>query len=211
MFETIEVRWFWPGSVPRAVEEWFQQGEREPDEQLPRVDHYLRTRDAESLGIKLREGRIEIKQRLQRHGIVRFRGQAAGVMEQWGKWGFALAEAGESLVDRIHPFPTWVAVEKERKLRRYRLSGGREMAAISAQEWPQRGCDFELVRVRAGSQAWWSLCLEAFGIPLFLLENLMLVAGHVLAGDIPLTLEARDSCGYPEWLGIVSGERESAS
>ena len=68
MFATAEVRWFYEGAVSPEVLEWFEQGELTPEEQPYRVDYYLRLSDRDSLGIKLREGRIEVKQRHRQHG-----------------------------------------------------------------------------------------------------------------------------------------------
>ncbi|NIV28827.1 MAG: hypothetical protein GWN58_04720, partial [Anaerolineae bacterium] len=64
MYPTLEARWFMRGSIPHEVREWFARGEPAPIHEPPRMDHYLRLQRSNALGIKLREGRLEIKQRL---------------------------------------------------------------------------------------------------------------------------------------------------
>lgn len=63
MYPTAEVRWFHRGKVPLDVMAWFLRLHGEPEEPGHRVDYYLRLSDADALGIKLRDGRIEIKTR----------------------------------------------------------------------------------------------------------------------------------------------------
>ncbi|MFN2285080.1 MAG: hypothetical protein ACK2UQ_11710, partial [Anaerolineae bacterium] len=68
MFPTVETRWFYPGIIPSDVLAWYHYGERAPEAQPTRIDYYLRLSDHGDLGIKLREGRIEIKQRAKQYG-----------------------------------------------------------------------------------------------------------------------------------------------
>ncbi|MGD8968471.1 MAG: hypothetical protein PVI07_13255, partial [Anaerolineae bacterium] len=62
-----------------------------------REDHYLRLSDTYALGIKLRQGRIEAKQRVRRPGVVRFHERVTGIVEHWRKWSFQLAEPSRAL------------------------------------------------------------------------------------------------------------------
>jgi len=63
----LEIRWFFEGPLPSTVESWFHSQALEqfliPAQKL--TDVYLRSRDY-NLGLKLREGRFEIKWR-RRH------------------------------------------------------------------------------------------------------------------------------------------------
>jgi hypothetical protein len=60
MFPTTEVRWFTQGVIPSEVLRWFHEERKAFEEQPLRVDYYLRIVEGESLGVKLREGRLEI-------------------------------------------------------------------------------------------------------------------------------------------------------
>ena len=209
MYPTVEVRWFYEGMVPPAVLQWFQQADQELVQQPPRMDYYLRITDREGLGIKLREGRIEIKQRHQQLGIVRFHERVAGAIEYWRKWSFELGEMHGGLAVRAAVDSSWIGVSKARGLRRYRLTGERKVVAMSTEAYADRGCDLELTNVRVGEKAWWSLSFEAFGSEPTLRENLLLVAKQVFAIGEPPALDARDSCGYPKWLMLITQDREN--
>ena len=153
MFPTMEVRWFYEGTVPPEVLEWFQQGTRKPEEQPRRVDYYLRLTDGDSLGIKLREGRIEIKQRHRQCGVVCLHKRATGVVEHWRKWSFGLAEAYGEPASVAAAAPSWIGVGKRRRLRTYRLTRGKEAVTVSALETIDQGCNLELANIEVHGKA----------------------------------------------------------
>lgn len=210
MFATVEVRWFYEGRVPEIVREWFRRGAYGPDEQPRRVDHYLRLGETESLGIKLREGRIEIKQRHRPHGVVRFHERAAGLVEGWRKWSLPLAGVGEGLAHALVPASAWIAVQKERSLRIYGMGSGGLLFPVPGVAYPEQGCGVELAAVEVGGAVWWSLAFEAFGDESSLQENLVSAVEDLFAREgVPLLLEAQASCGYPRWLALLQqGGRE---
>jgi hypothetical protein len=201
MFTTAEVRWFHEGRAPARVEAWFRGSGRKPAAQPTRVDHYLRLVDGNHLGIKLREGRLEAKQRLERSAAMRFRPRVCGVAETWRKWGVPL-NGGPHQVSG-GPGPSWIEVEKERSLCRYRLLEDRRIVATSTDWYPDQGCDLELTAVRLRGRDWWTLALEAFGPAVSVHENLRLVAEAVFGAGEPPTLDAADSYGYPRWLELA--------
>jgi hypothetical protein len=203
MLPTMEVRWFSTGVIPSSVQEWFQRGEGDPEEQPRRVDYYLRPADGDSLGIKLREGRLEVKRLRGQLGIVRFHERVAGLVEQWCKWSFGLPSDGSALASPAVPSPSWIGVTKERRLYRYRLAGDRQVVAVSATDYVGPGCDLELTSVGVEGQAWWSLGFEARGDESSIQGILFLVAQQVLAANEPPNLTARDSYSYPRWLKLV--------
>jgi hypothetical protein len=198
MFPTMEVRWFSTGAIPATVQEWFQQREGQPEEQPRRTDYYVRSEDGESLGIKLREGRLEVKQRLRELGGFRFHDRVAGRVEHWYKRSFAFTPGVSPL-----PGSSWIGVRKERSLYRYQLTAGRQLVAVSTADYVRAGCDLELTSVSVAGQAWWSLGLEAHGDEGTLQDMLFLVAPQVFAGGEPPALQASDSYGYPRWLELV--------
>lgn len=202
MYPTAEVRWFYAGRVPPEVRAWFRQAVRQPMGPLHRVDYYLRLADGDSLGIKLREGRVEIKKRLGQRGVVHFHRRVAGVVERWRKWSFVLAEAGQEVASLIHPASSWIGVQKERALCRYRLEGSQQGVVVPAGEPASLGCGLELTTLRLWGEEWWTVGFEAFGGEASLEEALLLAADLAL-GEEPPVLEARDSYGYPRWLEIV--------
>jgi hypothetical protein len=169
-----------------------------------REDHYLRLTDAPTLGIKLREGRIEIKQRVRNYGMVRLHDRVTGMLEHWRKWSFQLAEARGALLSIAVPAASWIPVRKDRMLRTYRLTVDRSVVPVLALESLRQGCEMELTRVHVAEQSWWTLAFEAFGDESILQEQLVLVAQHVLAADEPPSMNAPESRGYADWLGRIA-------
>lgn len=209
MFQTMEVRWFQPESIPPSVSTWFQQIHPKSFVEPGRVDHYLLVNDADSLGIKLRQGRIEVKQRCGEFGAIRLHRRVRGVVEQWQKWSFGLVGSGYDFSHQPVPAAGWVGVHKERWLLTFRLTHDRQVVPAKL-DAPGPGCDLELSQVKAGSNVWWSLCFEAFGQQVASLEETLLcVASHVLERSDPPTLMEEASFGYPRWLSIMGRKNET--
>lgn len=216
MLSTAEARWFQPGEIPASVLAWFE-GEPFPLEiEEPRTDHYLAIRDTDSLGVKLRQGRLEAKQRSYRHGLITFTSNVVGNVEVWRKWGFALAEvaadgagvaadgaeaAAETAVGE--DLSAWIAVRKQRRVRSYMLRPDCTVVALPGSVILRQGCSLELSRVSVGPEIWWSLCLEAVGKPATLVETLRTVGRYALASAHSLQLDADASYGYPRWLQVL--------
>jgi hypothetical protein len=202
------VRWFYEGSLPPAVLEWFQRDEPEPEVQPRRLDYYFHIAGVDSLGIKLREGRIELKQRELQWPNTALHKRVHGVLEQWCKWGFGLADPVTSLAATGVPASVWIGVEKKRIVRRYDVSGNCVRAAGGG-EYPGRGCVWELTEIGISGRPWWSLGLEAYGGE-EVREDLVRVAQHLLVDGEPPTLRAEDSFSYPELLEML-GRRAGQS
>jgi hypothetical protein len=195
MLPTVEVRWFLPGAMPEEVWAWFQEGRLVSAEPL-RVDHYLRVPGSDAAGIKLREGRIELKVRTSSHGAVRFSQGAEGLVEAWRKWMLPLDETQFAAPWYAQPARYWTAVQKERWI-----------SALAVGTLPPRRAAnqatpgmLELARVRALGDTWWTLGFEVSGMQAeakaFLLESAQRVLEE--AGAPRLGLEA--SWSYPRWL-----------
>jgi hypothetical protein len=208
MFPTAEVRWFYRGSFPGGVLTWFTAGSPEPEEQPPRVDWYLQIANADALGIKLREGRIELKQRLHQYGIVRLAADVDGRIEGWRKWSFPLAETQEFPEYANLEAQHWIRVRKERRLKKFSITAGGQVEPVPVGSLLSDGCNAELARVSAAGGQWWSLAFEAFGHEPDLLETLVAIAAFALGrGETP-AFHSRDSYGYPRLLQIIH-ERSS--
>lgn len=204
MFASMEVRWFYRGTVPAEVAEWFHSGTSQPEVQSPRVDYYLCLREIDSLGIKLREGRLEVKRRHRQHGLRHFCEQASGVVEHWRKWSFGLSMGEGELSDSLMPSSSWMGVQKERQIRKYRVVEDDRLVPVPAEEYPERGCSVELSTLYVEGQDWWSLCFEASGDETSLRQTLVLVVEEVLdRGRMSFSLDAEASYGYPRWLASL--------
>ncbi len=205
VWESAEIRWFYEGDIPSDVQDWLAQVPGIPDQQPVRIDHYLRLAGDDSLGIKLREGRIEIKQRLGRHGIVTFNQRVAGLLQTWRKWSFPLAPVGDPS-GSPGPASSWIAVHKERRLHRYALVDQDRLLSAATDHYPLQGCDLELTRLSVARQRWWTLALEAFGPEDTLRDTVLLAGQHLFRYADPPLLEARSSRSYPTWLCTARSE-----
>ena len=203
MYPTLEVRWFYRGTIPEEVRTWFAASEPAPAHEPPRIDHYLYLQKSNAQGIKLREGRIEIKQRLHQYGSVRFHRGVTGVIEHWRKWSLPLAPSEDGVAEFLVPRSSWIGVRKERTLRGYRCDGEGQVSAIPITDTRQ-GCHVELAKVRAGDREWWTLAFEAYGAEPSLRGSLASTISHIFERDgAPYPLDAKDSFGYARWLALL--------
>lgn len=196
----MEVRWFYRGQVPPEVAAWYGQLGPLPEEQPGRVDHYLRLADNDSLGIKLREGRLEIKRRESEPRRIDVHPRVSGLVARWRKWSFPLAESDPGLTGADS---AWVAVEKRRRLRRYRVTGERQVELVLGEAEPGQGCELELSRIEAAGRQWWSVCFEVFGNEANLEKYLQLTAQHVFGIAEPPLFDLEESRSYPAWLADI--------
>ncbi len=210
MFATVEVRWFYPGTVPTDVMSWYRSRTGRSEEHEARTDFYFRSADGEDLGIKLREGRVEIKQRQRRWGVVQFGGDVAGQVEGWSKWSFELAQAEEALADIASSAEHWVTVSKARRQHSFVLTPERNVASVSKDVTPQTACVVELASIRVAGTEWWSLAFEAHGEDAELYQYLITVAEYTFASGASPRLPEKDSFGYPRFLQLVRGRSSDA-
>jgi hypothetical protein len=152
------------------------------------------------LGIKWREGKIEVKQRLHQHGVVNPHQQVSGLMEQWHKWSFPLAATSTDPMPDSLAESFWVAVKKVRTLCKYEVTSGRAVLHVPAGDLPEQGGQVELTRLTVQGSEWWTVGLEAWGKETDMRGNLHLLMERVFADSEPPVFQADDSYSYPQWL-----------
>lgn len=191
MLTSLELRWFLAGKLPQEILSWFEQDDLGGQLQLSetREDLYLYSPDMEYMGIKLRQGRLEIKWRQAELGVEQFAERVEGKLEKWGKW---LCEdpTGESfqpinVVDK----GSWISVKKERSQRLCDL------------------CAVELTRLHIQEDDWWSFAFETVGADSIIMDELQTIASSVFKTYSGLELQAEDSYAYPRWLNIVTNNK----
>lgn len=177
MTATCELRWFFDGDCPAAVRaRTAELGSALTEE---RTDHYLLPGARDDLSIKLRAGRLEVKQRTAVGALLRLPG-ARGRVELWRKWAFLPADAD---------LPTdWLPVHKRRALWPY----APEPAALHA----------ELTELTIGDgRRAWTIGLEAGGDG-DREAALRRLAEQLFGRPFPVALTAARACGYPRWLRL---------
>lgn len=182
VIDSLEARWFVPGPLAPEASDWF---ERLGSEIAPeaRTDRYLIPTESDDLGLKVREGTVQAKQRIGAIGVRPLAPEATGRIEAWRKWTLGRAEHS--------PEAGWADVAKVRRQRALVL------LARGAR------CALELSEVYVGDSRWWSVCLEASGeSPHARWMALRAASRRWLPSAPPLPAEA--SMGYPAWLRRVA-------
>ena len=208
IWRSAEARWFISGALPDEVLRWFKAGQALDSEGV-QVHEYLLFPDCQSAGVKLREGRFEIKAILAAAQPLSPDLAIKGRTDQWVKWSLE-SEGLESLDPTLHQSGRWLKVRKERFLRKYSADMG-HLVEVTAPPGPlpRSGCNIELTRieVEVTTRLWFSLGFEAFGPPA--------VAGKILLdalrcffkdhGRVPgISLSEGNSLSYPAWLVKVA-------
>jgi len=157
IFETIEVRWFGEGEAPQgAFASIAEQCKMPLRGEEPRTDRYLCLPSARQTGVKVREGRLEVKW-LERTIAAPELQPLVAELECWRKRGFicdpATLEGGDE---------PWAAVEKERRLLDW-AHDGTGLSPVGLVEFPAARCAVEFSGVRRAGRSWWSVCVEAHG------------------------------------------------
>jgi hypothetical protein len=200
VIETIEIRWFVAGPLPRDVRTWFVASDTVIDE---RCDRYLLD-GRPDIGVKFRNGEtLELKARLETGPAVKLTGGPDGVPEVWRKWTLA-----DGVVERS-PSQRWVDVDKWIGKRRFSPRGA-ELEYSPALDGGQ-GCDVEIVAVRVGNDTAWSFAFSAYGprsdrvasIRAAWSGLLRTSAPAIHGGGIAIRIDRSLNMGYPEWLDRI--------
>lgn len=204
MQNSIETRWFIPGIVPSEVVQWFHH--KMVSTQPSRVDTYLHTPHTPNLGIKLREGRIEIKQRTFDRGLYRFHPDASGSVEGWSKWTFLINTESDLDIQG----KTWVPVRKERMIRRYQVLPDGGIRAVPGWLLPLQRSSVEITNITLHDVSWWSLGFEVVGTDIDRFAALLSTTELAFRSSGFPPLSAEHSYSYPHWLDLMDPERFSS-
>jgi hypothetical protein len=225
-WSTLEVRWFCPGALAQSgsgVEAWFRRRPRYSgsDDPAPiawvpappawRRDRYLLVPGHDDMGLKWREGRLEVKGREAALGHQVFAAGIEGRCERWLKWSYAGAAIerrfGGLFRDRA---ANGVVTVKKRRLQRHLRLDPSGVVEVGPNDPRERGIDVELTQVRvAGSphELHWSLAFEGFPSDDQTSERFAPVVGRFLEGCPALPLTADRSMSYPRWLARLDNAR----
>jgi hypothetical protein len=197
---SAEVRWFYEGALPDEILEWFCLG-RPPAREPPRVDQYLWLPGCTTTSVKIREGKFEVKAQAGSSKGARYAEGVFGIRNHWIKWSWRLPDLERWLETQTDENAVWTSVSKTRLARVFPADA--ERAPTGAGGY----CSFELVRLSANEQRWWSLALEVSGDPARVAEGLEYAAEQSLAtAEFPRELREPDSFAYPVWLDrIIAG------
>jgi hypothetical protein len=194
---TCEMRWLLDGPLPEEAERWLQSG-RQPAARTWREDRYVLPGIAD-MGIKQREGRLEIKGRTGKLGAHAIAPEIEGNAERWCKWSYDVASIAAGLRGCLEGHET-IVVGKGRVQRHFLLEPGGPAQETAKRDLARRGFSLELMRIRVPSgDEHWSLGIEAAPDDPALLADLLRALGDALQG-FPLPLPRACSMSYAAWL-----------
>ncbi len=202
MYISGEIRWFFEGPVPDDVRRWFEStdlGISEPR----RTDDYLLLPGCTTTGVKLREGRFEIKALTRSPIPASYANRVSGLKDGWIKWS---RKAGDEQALRdilVSDEDTWIPVSKQRYLRLFSLEHGTPEELAPRSRNLERGCQVELGSITLdGNRQAWSLSFEAFGAADEVLDLVDPVVELFAADPPPVALRQEHSMSYPVWLAL---------
>jgi hypothetical protein len=201
ILESMEVRWFFRGRPsPALVLRWFGDIQSEGE----RTDWYLRGKRAD-LGFKARlkvgdPAKAETKALLGSLGATQLAPGVHGVVERWQKLSLTVDDPD------LKKHGVWVAVKKDRLLKRYAWQEG-SVSAVPSQLRLDAGAGFELTLLSGDPRIdGYTVGVEAFGPSAELLSILERTCSAALSEASEAGLTAEASMSYPEWLSKLPAQ-----
>ena len=196
-FKTIEVRWFYPGILPTEILTWFSKAGESTVKPDIRRDVYLQSVSPD-MGIKLREGNLEVK---YRQAKIRIDGCGISQVEFWSKW-ICMDDKSTMTPEDIADKVGWINIDKVRYQRLYQIEFAQDIQLRSISKPQANAGAIEVTQLQVFEQDWWTIACEYLGDNISLnLQFLPLVSS--LLSDYPLYLDSSLECGYPEWLNQI--------
>lgn len=211
---SAEIRWFFrldpspvpeqPPQPPAPVLAWFLESLKLPWPQQSRTDRYLLLPGCTSTGVKLREGRFEIKALCRTTEPVVLADGITGLVDRWVKWSYGSEAAGPWTAALNRETAGWLDVTKWRLLRSFDLAGT-EVVEVTEGGIPTIANTVELTVVRAHNRYWWTLGLEATGVPEKLGKHFKRLSRYFFGQtNPPLVLNEDHSYAYPTWIDAIT-------
>lgn len=239
MLNSAEVRWFLPlqlksqdkpsdSEIFKSIYKWFSGG-KSLNLESSRIDDYLIFPDSDSVGVKIRQKKLEIKaiQTASRpfSVTVKHDGQLVeikGRTDQWVKWsldlvaglkksyeGEQLDRASEAVAITLKGADSWFSVSKDRYLRKFSADVG-TMEEVTVSQRPDKGCNVELtiIIVKSDPSYWLTFGFEAFSpltseTPIILDKAIRLF--FETHGTIPAyQLNQCTSLNYSAWMSTLT-------
>lgn len=195
MFKSREIRWF-TQTEDSAISKWFARNGQTFANTESRTDFYLPLPGKEDIGIKLREGNIEIKQRINQPEKGKISASAEGYFEDYIKWSFSTADEDELSREIIQKNRyEWLKVRKERMGFKLQETEEAKTSMVNISEYIPYGCQVEYTRISLNKKTWYSFGLEWFGPKIIKVEPGFIE--EILGNSL---FKPKESMGYAELL-----------
>jgi hypothetical protein len=224
MVASQEVRWFLNNSLDAypGVKLWVENfcPVKKEETVVPpqwqgrlgnKPDIYLIIPEQTDMGIKWREGQLQIKGLQSSLGTQLFDGGYTGRVERWIKWSYE----GAVIANTFGPWVNSVELDgvrhvkifKSRCLRKVRMdpqSG--ESREVDATKSIDRGGNLEVAQLTVGSASYCSIAFEAFPDDSEMHAAFSRFVNTFLGGLQGVELQTSNSMSYPAWLVARSWE-----
>ena len=218
-FSSHEVRWFFEGTSDQneSLGRWFKTVApvpKNPDLGPPvwqhrlddKPDVYLIIPGSIDMGIKWREGELQIKGCVASLGTQVFCGRHQGKVERWVKWSYPdMPPAYKKLFLSGHEQDLLtIAVKKVRALRKVRvntITGQPEEVESTSQI--DRGLGIEITDLQIDGNAYCTLAVEAFPDDSATGNTFTEVVEAFLGDLTDINLNTDHSKSYPSWLDSI--------
>lgn len=159
MLKTKEIRWFFKNEH-KHIQAWFDS--QEVNSLDKREDIYLNLKNS-SIGIKLRNGNIEIKQCVENRSKGCLTPKVWGCFEKYLKWSFPSYE-NSLLYSAISQgaFEEWITVKKQRYVLNIGELNGK-IQFLPIQHRLKSGCQVEFTQLEVHKEQWFTFGIEWFG------------------------------------------------
>ncbi len=199
MQRTKEMRWFLPHEVPE-LNRWLDRCPKSTVEQ--RTDYYLELH-SDDIGIKIRQGNIEIKKRTSQRSRGCLNDTIWGCYDHFEKWSFEGDTKDAAFLEVVDDrCAEWVPVSKSRKL--VQLTQGHEaIMPTTLNRNVDYGCQVEYAEIEVYGERWYTVGLEWFG------NECMELDARTITNMFGNTkLHMTQSHGYPSFLAkLGKGQR----
>jgi hypothetical protein len=194
MYKSKEIRWFNNGS-DEAILDWFASQGQSFENTEPRTDYYLPL-DKDDLTVKLREGNIEIKQRIGEAAKGMLTEATEGVFEHWIKWSFNVDKADKFSLAIVSSNPhDWTETIKTRIGVKVTENANGDLQIIPIKSFVDFGCQIEYTLLQIKGKTIYTYALEWFG------EKELHLPPELLSETLSHAhLDFGDSMGYGEYL-----------
>jgi hypothetical protein len=221
-FHTIEVRWFYRGILPDEIVSWFNTLGKPLGKPDARSDFYLQSIAAD-LGVKLRQGNLEVKYRQQQLEAIEWAANlaegssdrdrqlyqlfASSKVEYWTKWicnDRAVPSSGTGTQG-------WIQVDKVRSQRLYRVEFDESIESIEIDTPRSDAAAIELTQLHLLEQDWWTIACEYLGNNISIDRQFIPLVKSLLIAYPASTTTPLVCCGYPQWLSTISANFSSST
>lgn len=197
MFNSKEIRWF-TKKENKEISKWFAERAITFENTDSRTDYYLSLSGKKDIGIKLREGNIEVKHLIANPVEGKLTKNASGYFERYTKWSFS-TDKEDILSHRIihEKKYDWMEVSKERMGCKLKEDGNGKKLLVKIEDQIPFGCQIEYTRINLNNSTWYTFGLEWFG------EKELEVDPELIKEILGNShFETGESMGYAEFLNM---------